>query len=421
MRSKRELWSSVTAVALITSVIALSGCGAQGKGNEGADEKKELLVSVWAGPHADLQKKISADFTKANVTIDDVDYGNLMQKQLTSFQAKSGSGNYDVVWVNSQWVKDYVEAGYIEPIDGMVKDAGIDMSMYADGLVKDCTSDDLYGLPTYAQSMLLVYDSAVFEKENLEVPTTMDELIAVAKHFKEEGTGIAMPAKQGSASSTLFSQMLYSDDGSYLTEDGTLDLQNEKVIQAATDYQELAKYSVEGSLAWHHDEVADAVRTKAAPIGIVMSGLCNQNSDPEKSMIVDSVKYAPLAGHSGKAAACNTFWIWAVAKNATDKQSAFDYCAWMASEEMEKKQTLEDQQVSAISALGEDKEILDEAPFIPVVMEQLENGKGDPQTKGFATFKEGLIASLSELATSNAQPEEVMQKLQDSMKDVQMS
>jgi len=304
----------------------------------------------------------------------------------------------------------------------MVKDAGIDTTQYAEGLLNDCTFDGkLYGFPTYAQSMILAYDSEVFEKENIEVPKTMEELIEVAKYFKEKGTGIAIPAKQGGASSTLFSQMLYSDGGNYLDDSGNLDLTSDKVVQVAKDYQELTKYSVEGSLAWHHDEVAEAVRTKAAPIGIVMSGLANQNADPDKSLIVDTVEYAPLAGREGKAAACNTFWVWAVANNSVNKEAAFDYCSWMASKDIEKEQALEDQQISAITELAEDKEILENAPYVPVVMEQLENGKGDPQTKGFASLKEALNASLSELASSDATPKEVMENLQDSMKDVDFS
>lgn len=423
---KQVLWKKAAGVVVaFTMIFSLTGCGGEkaasaGKETDGSkNSNSEILVSVWAGPHADLQKQISQEFSDAKVIIDDVDYNNLMQKQLTSFQAKSGRGNYDVVWVNSLWIKDYVEAGYILPISDMVAAKNIDTSIYAQGLLEDCTFDGkLYGFPTYAQSLILVYDSEVFENENLAVPQNMEELIAVARHFKEAGTGIAMPAKQGGASSTLFSQMLYSDDGDFLDANGKLDLTNEKVIQAAKDYQELAKYSVEGSLAWHHDEVAEAVRTKTAPIGIVMSGLANQNADPDKSLIVDTVGYAPLAGHSGKASACNTFWIWAVAANTANEQAAFDYCAWMASPEIEKKQTLMDQQISAITALGEDSEILEKAPYLPVVMEQLENGKSNPRAKDFAAFKEGLIASLSEIATSNADPQKVMEKLQDEMKDL---
>jgi len=423
----------VRMIFMMALALACSGCAGGGKAaaTSGATEAEvtaqtpavELLVSVWAGPHADLQKKvISEGYTGSKVTVDDVDYGNLKQKQLTSFQAASGTGNYDVVWVNSQWMKEYVDNGYILPVDDYIVEANLDTGMYSAGLLDGCTLEGkIYGLPTYAQTLILAYDSQVFEEEGIKVPENVEELIEVAEYFKAKGSGIAIPAKQGSASTTLFSQLLYSDGGYYFDEGGNLDLTSEAVIYAASVYDRLAQNSVEGCLAWHHDEVAEAVRTKDAPIGIIMSGLANQNADPEKSLIVDTVKYATLSGKSGTAAASNTFWVWAVAKNSVDPQSAFDLCAWMASPETEKIQTLSDQQISAINELAKDPEVLAKTPYLPVVMEQLSNGKMDPVLENWGSLKENLIVALSEIASTDAKPEDVLANLQEQMKDVDFS
>lgn len=385
--------------------------------------QEELLVSVWAGPHADLQKTTIADSYEANkVTVDDVDYGNLKQKQLTSFQAAPGTGNYDVVWVNSQWMKEYVDEGYLLPLDDQIKKAGIDTGMYSSGLMDGCVFDGkVYGLPTYAQTLILVYDSEVFDQEGIAVPANVEELITVAKYFKEKGSGIAIPAKQGSASSTLFSQLLYSDDGYFFDKSGSLDLTSEACVYAANVYDQLAQYSVDGCLAWHHDEVAEAVRMKEAPIGIVMSGLANQNSDPEKSLIVDTVRYAPLSGKNGKAAASNSFWVWAIAKNSAKPEAAFDLCTWITSPEIEKLQTLADQQISAVDALANDAEVVEKTPYLPVVMEQLSNGKIDPVLENWGTLKEALIVGLSEIASTDAKPEDVLAKIQAEMESVDFS
>lgn len=376
----------------------------------------DLLVSVWGGPHADVQKGIVADYPNGTVTIDDVDYGNLQAKQLTSFGAQSGSGNYDVVWVNSQWMEQYVDAGYLLPLDDTIEKLGIDTSIYAPGLLDGCRVDGkLYGLPTYAQCLILCYDTEAFEAANLEVPTTMEELIEVARYFKSQGSGIALPAKQGSGSTTLLSQMLYSDGNDYFDADGNLALTSDAVVQAATWYDELVENSIDGCTAWHHDEVAEAVRTKKAPIGIVMSALCNQNYDEDKSLIADTVAYAPLTGSSENAAAANTFWVWAVAANSANPETAADFCAWMTSYDVEKAQAVADQQISAITSLTEDPEILEATPYLPVVMQALENGKGDPQTSSFAELKNNLQAALSEIATTDADPATVLAGVQEAM------
>ncbi len=412
-------------ICLLLSVVIAAGSGFAGgskdatAGAASSDKKEELLVSVWAGPHADLQKKVTSEYTKDMVTIDDVDYGNLKAKQLTSFQAAAGSGNYDIVWVNSQWMKEYTAAGYILPIDDFLKAAKIDTGIYSKGLLDGCVFDGkTYGLPTFAQTLIIAYDGEAFAKEGLKPPKNAEELVAVAKYFKQKGSGIALPAKQGTGAVTLFSQLLFSDGGYYFDKNGKLDMTSADAVYAAGIYDQLVQNSVPGCLAWHHDQVAEAVRMKTAPIGIIMSGLANQNSDPEKSLIVNTVKYAPLSGKKGKAAATNSFWVWAVAKNSKNPQAAFNYAAWMASAATEKKQTLGDSQISAITSLSKDAEVLAKAPYLPVVMEQLSNGKTDPSLLSFGTLKAALVVSLSEIATTDAKPADVLRQLQEKMATV---
>ena len=178
----KKVISIAMVMMLAVATLFAGGTGEATAANSG----KNLLVSVWAGPHADLQKQVVADYPDANVTIDDVDYGNLKAKQLTSFQATPGSGNYDVVWVNSLWMKEYTDAGYILPLNDYIEASGLDTSMYSKGLLDGCTFDgQIYGFPTYAQTMILVYDKAAFEEEGLEVPTTYEELADVAKQISE--------------------------------------------------------------------------------------------------------------------------------------------------------------------------------------------------------------------------------------------
>lgn len=412
----------LVAISMLT-MFSVTGCSNVKPKTTSTAPKAEVLVSRWAGPHADDQKNLVKDYQDGNVTIDDVDYGNLKQKQVLSFQAAPGkAGNYDAVWVNIQWLKEYVDAGYLYPVDDLIKAEKLDTSIYSKGMMDGCKLDGkTYGLPTYAQSMIIAYDSAVFEKEGQKVPTNLTELIEVAKYFKSKGSGIAMPLKQASSSFTLWSQLLFSDEGFYFDSNGKLDLASNKSIAAASGYDELAKYALQGAVAWSHDETAEAVRTGVAPIGIIMSGLANQNHDPEKSKIVNTVKYTTLNGASGKTAANNAFWVWAVPKNATDPVASFKFIKWLTSAETEKKLTLKNSQISAVQSLAKDPEVLKKTPFLPTVMAELSNGKIDPALKSFSKLKEAVTIGLSKLATTNAKPEDVMKEVQNNLKDVDFS
>jgi len=397
---------AILAAAVLASVFAQSAAA--------QDKKTNLLVSRWAGPHADFQKQMVREFPDANVRIDDIDYGSLKQKQMTSFQAAKGTGNYDVVWVNIQWMKEYVDAGYLLPIDDLLKKYKVDTKIYAKGMMQGAVIDGkTYGLPTFAQCLILAYDSAAFDAAKLKVPRTADDLVAVAKYFKEtKGSGIAIPAKQGGAAATLYSQLLFSSGGFYFDKQGKLDLLSAPSVYAASVYDQLARYSVRGATAWHHDETAESVRTKTAPIGIIMSGLANQNHDPEKSLIVDTVKYATLNGKTGDTAANNAYWVWAIAKNTNDVDASFKFVSWMTSPEIEKKQTLANKQISAITSLSDDPEVQKAMPYLSVVMKELANGKMDPALKNFQVLKNALIVGLSEIATTDAKPEDVLKKIQ---------
>jgi ABC-type glycerol-3-phosphate transport system substrate-binding protein len=258
----------------------------------------------------------------------------------------------------------------------------------------------------------VVYDGEVFQKEGVKVPANSEELVAAARYFKEKGTGIALPAQQSIDATNLFSQLLYCEDGYYLDQNGKINITSPEAIYAADLYDRLVEYSLEGSLAWHHDQVAEAVRMKNAPIGLVISGLCNQNHDPEQSLIVNTVKYAPISGKTGRSSTNNDFWVWAVAKNTKNPVAAADLCMWLASPDVEKEQTLADSSISAITSISQDREALAKAPFLPVVMQQLANGKSDPALTSFNAFRTDLEAALSELASTNAKAAEVMGRLQ---------
>ena len=403
-------------VLVMVCLLAMTAVWSAGKKEQG----ESLLVSRWAGPHADFQKHIVKDYPTAEVVIDDIDYGSLKQKQVTSFQSAKGSGTYDVVWVNIQWMKEYVDAGYIMNLDDLVVKHNLDLSMYAEGMLDGTTYyGSVYGLPTYAQCLMITYDQEVFDKYGLSVPKNSEELIAVAKFLKEvDGTGIAIPAKQGAASITLYSQLLFSNGGYYFDENNQLNLLSEESIYAAEVYDKLAQYSVTGSTAWHHDEVAEAVRMKTAPIGTVISGLANQNHDREASLVVDSVAYAALRGRTGDASANNSFWVWAVANNANNPDEAFKFISWLTSPEIEKRQAIENQQISAINSLTEDAEVVAATPFLPVVMEELAAGKIDPLTNNFRLLQDELIVGLSEIATTNVDPKVVLTRIQNKLKDV---
>jgi ABC-type glycerol-3-phosphate transport system substrate-binding protein len=405
----KNKWSLILTVILaVTMVVILSIAAATA-------EKPTVVLSRWAGPHADDQKTVLAEYPDAIVKVDDVDYSNLKVKQI---QSLSTSADYDLVWASEIWLAEYVSKGWFLPLNDLISKYKVDLSIFSKAMVDMNTTDGkLYAIPTFAQTLILTYNKEWFEKEGQKVPTTVDELLAVAKYFKEKGTGIAVPAMQGQAAADLYGQILYSAGGDYFGSDGKVNLLSGEAIYAAEVWDKLCEYSITGSLTWHHDQVSAAVREEVAPIGITITGLSGLDSDPKMSKIVDKVGYAPIPGKKSVVGVVS-YWSWGVAKNSKNPEAAFKLAVWLVSPEVEKKQALMNGQIGAISSLAQDSEVVAKMPFLPATSETLANAKTQPTSVSAGKIFEPLIAALSEIASTNKAPKDVLVKLQNDLKDV---
>jgi hypothetical protein len=112
--------------------------------------------------------------------------------------------------------------------------------------------------------------------------------------LKDQGTGIAVPAKQGMAAVDVFAAIMRSNGGDYFDADGNLALNQEANVEAAQFWKDLADVSMQGSSTWHWDEVNKALQFGQAPIGITVSGLLGQLEDAENSPAAGNLGYAPL-------------------------------------------------------------------------------------------------------------------------------
>lgn len=399
---KKKNWGTKTVTVILAAGMAMSSMTAF------ADDA--LVVSRWSGPHADDQKKILAEYDGPEVKMDDVDYGNLKQKQI---QSLSTSGDYDLVWVHETWLQDYVAKGFLLPLNDLVASKDTDLSIYSDAMIESNTVDgEFYAFPTFAQTYMITYNKEWFEKEDQKVPTTPEELVETARYFKEQGTGIALPAMQGAAAVDVFSALLYSYGGDYFNEAGELDLTSEAAQNAFTLWKDLCDNSMTGSLTWHNDQVSQAIREEKAPFGITISGLANMDIDPEVSLIKDKVGYAPIPGGVENVSVV-TYWSWAVAKNSENQEDAYDLAAWMTSPEVEKELALMNGQITAIKSLAEDAEVVESIPVLPVANEILATAKPQPSTGDSSKILEALQATLSEIGAAGADPIEAAEALQE--------
>ena len=388
----------------------------------GTGEKKiELVISRWAGGNADDQAALLSEFeskTGIHVRMDAIDYAQLRQKQMLNMGGKTGA--YDLVFAQEVWIPEYVADGYLRPLDQYVSNESLsgkdfDFPDFEPTLIKLNSFDGkLYGLPTFVQTPLVVYNQEVFAKASLHPPKTWDETLAVAKSLKEKGTGIAVPAKEGLAAVDIWIALARSNGGGYFNSEGKLDLPTAENIETGQFWKELIAVSMRGSTNWHFDDVNKAVQFGQAPYGITVSGLASALEDPKQSKVAGKIAYLPLP-HSKKPFGTLSFWSWCLTADSRHPEEAYRLAAWLTSKEIEKRMGLKDGQVCARQSVLNDKEVISKLPFFPAIAESLKDADTQPREKNAPKLMDAMAAALSRIAVSGADPKSEFEAIQQQL------
>lgn len=120
----------------------------------------------------------------------------------TSFSA--GSSEYDVVSIDTAWAGDMAGAGYLEPLDSYMKEAGRHISDYNKGSIQSGTyRAKTYALPINPDYGVLFFRKDIVSQEDGEKLVsgdyTYEDLITMAEKYKGEGntkTGLVFQANQ---------------------------------------------------------------------------------------------------------------------------------------------------------------------------------------------------------------------------------
>lgn len=420
---RRTRGSVAVGLAVLATLTTLSACSSAGGGTPSTDGSDvTLTVSRWAGPQADAQQALLDEYsneTGVTVRMDAIDYGQLKQKQTLNMSTKTGE--YDLVYVPEAWFGEYSEAGYLTPLEDDVKDAALtgddwDLNDFSQAGLDVYTTDDgsLQALPYFAQTPLLVYDTDALKQAGFDEPKTWDDVLKVAKYFKEQGSGIALPFKQGSAITNIMAVLLAGDETDFFDAGGKLDLTNPAVVETVGFIQELSEYGIDGSNGWHWDEVNKALQFGQAPIGITTSGLFTALEDPDQSNVAGKLAYAPIPYAKTPAGLLQT-WGWGIPADSKNQEEAFKLAAWLDSKQaLTEMSTTDPSFISFRDSLASDTELAKNAPWLKAAQAAFANGVTLPLQPAAPELLDALSVGLSGVVTNGDDPASMLQGVQDS-------
>lgn len=85
-------------------------------------------------------------------------------------------------------MNEYIEGGFAQPLDELYEETGLIDEYMEGGLAQSTYDGHLYAVPTWNVTLSgIFYNTEIFEKYNLEIPTTLSELESVCDTLVENG------------------------------------------------------------------------------------------------------------------------------------------------------------------------------------------------------------------------------------------
>ena len=294
-RRRRQIVGATLAVA---SLFALAACGGSGSSGD-ADGKTTITLSLQ---NPDVKTADPATwaivkaFEKANPDIKVDVSGQAVAEHLQSLSIAAQSDTLpDVFWVYKATAEDMLKSGRLMDLKPTLDDLGITQHLPESTISNFTAEGKVYGVPYQGLLTGLWVNKKILADNGLEVPTTFEDLVHVAKTLKSKGiVTISDGANQSSFS--VWSFLVWLDRFGYGDKiDGILD-GSEKYDNAdfVRMYEHIAELRDAGAFASNV-----STQTYQQAVDQYLNG---------KAAMLDAGVWASSAIQDSAVAADTTFW-----------------------------------------------------------------------------------------------------------------
>lgn len=177
--SRRSLLAGVGAGA---AVLSLGGRGRRISATQGTNGEVNVLYIADQNDHFKTVSEAFTQETGIGVNYETMPAEYLSGQQLVTTRLAAGETDLDVFWCDDFQSAMYGAAGWLEPLDPVVEEFGIDLDDYVPTLITDVSTweGSLYRLPWTAEPELIFYRTDYFEEAGVKPPANWDEFVEVA-------------------------------------------------------------------------------------------------------------------------------------------------------------------------------------------------------------------------------------------------
>lgn len=339
------------AVLLTTAMIAGCAGGAANKPGEGTQgggaaagkpfEGKSITLVTANHPWGDAIKPLLPEFeakTGMKVNVQSFFEDQLTQKLTVQFTAQSATPDV-FMYRPLQEGKLFSKNGWVHPLDEYVpKDASFDFADFSKSAVGSVTVDGkLAGIPIITEQEILYYRKDLLKAAGIEVPKTLDELVAAAKKLHDPGKEMYGFVARGQRSPlvTQVSSFLYSEGADFTSGDKAT-INTPEAVKAFTTYGALLKdFAPPGVLNMSWPQAFGIFAQGKVAFLTDANSLYKNVTDPEKSKVADQVGFAMFpGGKAGSKPYSITSWGLAMNSKSANKDASWEFIKWATSKDI---------------------------------------------------------------------------------------
>ncbi|HSV32148.1 MAG TPA: sugar ABC transporter substrate-binding protein [Atribacteraceae bacterium] len=307
-----------------------------------------VVINVLSQPRREwelLEQYLPEFEERENIDVVIHYFAELERRSRSRLDAATGAGLYQVYYIDEANVAEFAANGWLVPIRDYYP-AEYDFEGFSQPLVNVLSYDGVaYGAPMTFEGEIMFYRKDLFEADGIAVPETLDDYLEVVKHFHNPPDlyGTATRGLRGSGMNVWrFSPYLRRFEGRYLDEDGNPVFNSPEAVQAVEYYIELIKHSPSPTMSW--SDVMDAFAAGKIAIASFANLKMDYLMDPEESVVVDKMGYAPpAAGPKGRVSNTSTHGL-AISspgcRTEEERVAAGKFIGWFTSKENEIRKVL---------------------------------------------------------------------------------
>jgi sorbitol/mannitol transport system substrate-binding protein len=337
MQTRATRW----ALALtLLGALALGGCTWAGAG--GGTGSGTVTVAIVANPQMRDIQELTKEFNRENpdVTVRYVTLPENEARARITQDVATKAGQFDVVMIGTYEAPIWGRNGWLTELnDYAADDPDYDVDDLMPAVRKGLTADgNLYAVPFYGESSMLMYRKDLFEQAGLTMPDrpTWTEVAKFARKLKTpDRAGICLRGLPGWGEQLApLDTVINTFGGRWYDENWNAQLTSPATTKAVDFYINLIKDAGEpGAPNAGFSECLTAYTQGQAAMWYDATVAAGSLEDPEVSKVVGKNGYAPAPVMETPWSGWLWAWSLAIPKTAKDPDAAWEFLSWATSKE----------------------------------------------------------------------------------------